>query len=643
MIITLNSLEVSNSFISFNHTAFAPSKAMKVENDEKFNSIDVSASDDFPIAYVFPKIYSQRDDFNSTIPTTTTVITEKEFFNLHGYIFETDLKIEATRLQDQHCSARVEPQVQVQSHGNGRNIEILCPKNILVKVKRLSNRTMAAMLCPKKVVLKVKKLSAEMLEKYATKLSCQISLVEKVFICDICNKILRSKKTIKNHMKLHSTCYDQRLFRCPVCTKIFRSVIRFRQHQLQHISTKCKFSCQLCSKSYSHEGALKQHLQEHLGENTANVKMWRCQFCQMKFFTSQELAVHRGTHTDVSLYQCEFCPMNFYSQAAFYHHKRLHENDVCIDKPFECYLCKKKVALLHYLLNHMRIHTKKYDCRICTRIYNQEEDLDNHMLTHSGKYRFECSQCSKGFKYRTSFLRHIRIHSKEEPFKCDHCLRTFKEKDYLVAHRKTHSDAKTVDRTKYTWRYKNEGKFRQSKTNCRENKRNRGSDRAKKEFKCKICLKMIKNENELNSHFDGHTGKYLFECSLCKHGFDYRPNLYRHMKKHEGRKPYKCVLCPQRYGDTHGLKVHIRCHNGEKVECEICLKKFSDKGYLKLHKRIHTGEMPFDCHQCKRKFRVKQSLKLHKCYKCHICSLIFHTKPLITRHMLSHKERTLKK
>lgn len=604
---------------------------MEIEKDEKFNRI--------------------KAEEGATIPTAT-IVTEEEFFNIHGYIFETDLKVEATRLQEQHCGPRRElqvneqqvneqqvneQQVDEQHVGNGiDNIDILCPKKILLKVKRLS--MLPETLCPKKVVLRLEKLSTEVLNKYVTKSSGWMSSeVEKRYECEICCKKYVRLASLKEHIrKSHRT---HQSYECSVCPKVYRSKIAFRHHQLIHKPRKCAFSCNICSKSYSHEGALKQHLNEHLGEKSVNVKKRRCQFCHMKFFTTQELMVHRATHTDLDVYQCEKCPMNFTTKGALLHHVHEHRTSSCIDKPFECYLCKRKFVMVHCLQNHMRIHTKKYDCRICLQIFDQETDLEAHMLTHSGKYRFECKECSKGFDYRTSFVRHVRIHTKEKPFQCEYCQKTFKEKDYLIAHKRTHTDEHTVDRSKFTWRYKNERKFRQSKTNSHidSNKRKRVG----KEFKCKICLKIITNENELSSHFDMHTGKYLFECSICQKGFDYGPNLYRHLRQHSGNKPYKCDRCPRRYGDAGSLKAHIRCHNGEKVECEICLKKFSEKGYLKIHRRLHSGERPFECTQCKTKFMAKQSLTLHTCFKCGICSRYFSMKYLIRRHMLVHLKKGL--
>lgn len=543
---------------------------MKVEIDEKLDQIAIKAEGgDVP----FQVKYNV---------STTTIITEEEFFNIHGFIFESDLKIEGTTLQVQDYAPRIDREMDEAFCGNGSdNPEIVCPKKVVVKLKRLTNQMMMSnSLCAKKVVLKVKKLSADLIKKYCTEATTQ------------------------------------------------------------HIdtTTQNKYLCNICSKTFSHGGALKQHLHEHMGGKLAiGVRKWSCPSCQMKFFTSQELMVHRGTHTDLKLYQCKMCPMNFAAKGTLQSHVRDHNRHSNVEKPFQCYLCRQSFTLIHFLKNHMRIHTTKYDCRICMKIFEREVDLDMHMLTHSGKYRFECGECSKGFDYRTSFVRHMRIHSGEKPFVCELCLKTFREKDYLVAHKRTHAADKTidpVDRSKYTWRFSNERKSRQSKTSERSGTNK--SRRVGKVFKCKICFKLMKSEKELNHHFEGHTGEYLFECQECSKGFNYRPNLYRHMRQHTGEMPYKCHLCPRVYGDPGSLSAHIRCHNGEKAECDICLRKFSDKGYLKIHKRSHTGEMPFECPQCKGKYRAKQALQLHTCYKCDICLKHFPTKSIMIVHIRDH-------
>lgn len=587
---------------------------MKVEDDQKFGNINIKIEKgDLPHAVTTPENYSDSQDEHRSVPTAT-IVTEEEFFNHHGYIFQSELKIELTKLQvqDHHAPSLVQD-IQDQSHGNGNDdLEIVRTRKVLVKMTRLSSETLSKVLCPKNVVLKVKKLSAETVKKYSSS----------------------SQNATPDNRKSTLSTDSRKLYQCAACSKEYRSRISIKEHlRLQHRTVQCNYPCRICSKSFSHSAALKQHLHtEHMGEKTMDgVKTWKCQFCQMKFFTSQELNVHRGTHAEISFLQCKLCPMNFTNTGHLQSHLREHNRKPNIERPFECYLCNTKFALVHCLQNHMRIHTKKLDCRICLQIFGQEKDLDMHMQTHSGKHRFECNQCSKKFDYRTSFTRHLRIHSGEKPFKCEKCHKTFREKDYLIAHKRTHSADKTIDRTKFTWKYSNEKKFRQSKTNSHDKGKPAG-----KVFKCKICFKLLKNENELNRHFEGHTGKYLFECEKCGKGFDYRPNLYRHLKTHSGLKNYKCDLCPNRYGDMGSLKAHLRCHNGEKAECDICQRKFSDKGYLHIHKRIHTGEMPFQCTQCKTKYRAKQSLTLHKCYKCDICARYFPTKCDIRKHMSDH-------
>lgn len=473
---------------------------MMVEIDEKFGyaSIKAEGGDDALIPYAIPSKHSGSPTGTVTGPTTTTIIIEEEFFNIHGYIFESDLEIKETILPVQDLDPRMEQETEELTHNiDNDNIEFVCPKKVSVKLTRLSNRMMSKVLCPKNVVIKLKKLSMAEMNRYQ---------------CTHCPKRFRNKITMKNHLlNYHRT-----------------------------------MECRICSKTFSHSGALKQHLQKHMGEKTMNnLKMWSCSFCKMKFFTSQELNVHQGTHTDVPFYQCKMCPMSFTVKCHHQSHEREHTRKSNMERPFECYLCKRKFALQHFLLNHMRIHTKKYDCRICLQLFNREADLDMHMLTHSGKHRYECRHCKRGFDYRTSFVRHLRIHNDEKPFECELCHKKFREKDYLIAHKRTHSADKTIDRTKFTWKYSFDQKFRQSKTNSRDGKTR---TRVGKVFKCKICFKILKNENELNSHFEGHTGKYLFECQQCEKGFDYRQNLYRHMKIHLGLKPYKCDLCPNVYG-----------------------------------------------------------------------------------------------
>lgn len=73
---------------------------MKVENDEKFGYIGIKAEADDDASFVYSVLSgsSEIPAENVTFPRTT-IVTEEEFFNAHGYIFETDLKVEGTKLQ----------------------------------------------------------------------------------------------------------------------------------------------------------------------------------------------------------------------------------------------------------------------------------------------------------------------------------------------------------------------------------------------------------------------------------------------------------------------------------------------------------------------------------------------------------------
>ncbi|CAG9766011.1 unnamed protein product [Ceutorhynchus assimilis] len=309
---------------------------------------------------------------------------------------------------------------------------------------------------------------------------------------------------------------------CNVCKKKFLNFKAFRKHLRTHIEDR-PFKCKQCSRSFTEENYLNNHMRSHLPEEE---KPHECNICKKRFIHPTMLQKHLLRHTNERPFVCKICNKGCFAENSLLKHMKIHEKkegDPGLLKHI-CDYCRTEFPGAEALSNHIKQHTgaKPFVCNICGKCFPQRFNLDLHLRTHTGERPFKCEMCKKGYVSKASLKIHMRTHTNERPFACEFCGKAFRQSGDLTSHKRLHGTDKPIE--------------------------------------CSVCQKRFTTVMKLKYHMRNHTGERPYVCTVCNRGFTVNTILLRHMRVHSGERPYVCVTCGKAFSQTSTLNNHMKVH-----------------------------------------------------------------------------------
>ncbi|KAM6186130.1 zinc finger protein 518A [Rhynchocyon petersi] len=163
------------------------------------------------------------------------------------------------------------------------------------------------------------------------------------------------------------------------------------------------FSCSKCQGNtrYSPNDLYKHFQKWHRGE----LPSYPCEMCSFSANDFQVFKQHRRTHKSTFV-KCDICNNeNVYTLLDLTKH---FISTHCINGNFQCERCKFSTQDVGTFVQHIHRHNEiPYKCGKCSRVCFSKEELQKHLLIHSGRFPFMCQYCGYGTTKKGYLLRHV--------------------------------------------------------------------------------------------------------------------------------------------------------------------------------------------------------------------------------------------
>ncbi|XP_040924205.1 zinc finger protein 521-like isoform X4 [Betta splendens] len=447
------------------------------------------------------------------------------------------------------------------------------------------------------------------------------------FICNQCGAKYTSLDLFQTHLKTHLDGLQPQLT-CPQCNKEFPNQESLLKHVTIHFTiTSTYYICESCDKQFTSVDDLQKHL---LDMHT--FVFFRCTLCQEVFDSKVSTQLHLAVKhsNEKKVYRCTSCNWDF-----------RHETDL----------------QLHVKHSHLENQGRAHRCIFCGESFGTEVELQCHITTHSKKYN--CRFCSKAFHAIVLLEKHLRE---------KHCV--FEGKAQNCG-----ANGSTVIGGE--GQPKDDGELQGVLTNSHgpgaaggtvveSQNSHDGSeeevDTAEPMYGCDICgasytMESLLTNHQLRDHNirPGESAmikrkaemiKGNHKCNVCSRTFFSEAGLREHMQTHLGPvKHYMCPICGERFPSLLTLTEHKVTHSKslDTGSCRICKMPLqSEEDFLEhcqMHPDLRNSLTGFRCVVCMQTVTSTLELKIHGTFHMQKTGTMSSNQPSGRSNAISHNQQ----
>ncbi|XP_072297646.1 zinc finger protein 521-like isoform X1 [Eucyclogobius newberryi] len=464
------------------------------------------------------------------------------------------------------------------------------------------------------------------------------------FICNQCGAKYNNLDLFQTHLKTHLDGLQPQLT-CPQCNKEFPNQESLLKHVTIHFTiTSTYYICESCDKQFTSVDDLQKHL---LDMHT--FVFFRCTLCQEVFDSKVSTQLHLAVKhsNEKKVYRCTSCNWDFRHETDLQLHVK-HSHLENQGRAHRCIFCGESFGTEVELQCHITTHSKKYNCRFCSKAFHAIVLLEKHLREKHCVFEAKAQNCGAngsalsggenqpkeevelqglltnshgatavGASVVESPNNHDgseeEVDTAEPMYSCDICGASYTMESLLTNHQLRDHNIRP-------------GESAMMK---------RKADMIKGNHKCNVCSRTFFSEAGLREHMQTHLGPVKhYMCPICGERFPSLLTLTEHKVTHsKSLDTGSCRICKMPLQCEEDFLEHCQMHPDLRnsltgFRCVVCMQTVTSTLELKIHGTFHmqkTGTMTSN-HPVARTSHNPQLHFSQKAFKCASCLKDFRSK-----------------
>uniref|UniRef100_A0A3Q1I9I1 Zinc finger protein 521 n=1 Tax=Anabas testudineus TaxID=64144 RepID=A0A3Q1I9I1_ANATE len=470
------------------------------------------------------------------------------------------------------------------------------------------------------------------------------------FICNQCGAKYTSLDLFQTHLKTHLDGLQPQLT-CPQCNKEFPNQESLLKHVTIHFTiTSTYYICESCDKQFTSVDDLQKHL---LDMHT--FVFFRCTLCQEVFDSKVSTQLHLAVKhsNEKKVYRCTSCNWDFRHETDLQLHVK-HSHLENQGRAHRCIFCGESFGTEVELQCHITTHSKKYNCRFCSKAFHAIVLLEKHLREKHCVFEGKAQNCGAngstvsggdGHPKEDTELQGVltnshgpgaaggsvvesqnshdgseeEVDTAEPMYGCDICGASYTMESLLTNHQLRDHNIRPGESAMM----KRKAEMIKGNHKCNVCSRTFFSEAGLREhmqthlgpvkhYMCPICGERFPSLLTLTEHKVTHSKSLdTGSCRICKMPLQSEEDFLEHCQMHPDLRNsltgFRCVVCMQTVTSTLELKIHGTFHM-QKTGTMSSNQPTGRSNAMSQNQQQHHAQKPFKCASCLKDFRSKQDL-----------------------------------